>query len=116
MNRRAGLALGWAMVAAVVYLSLTPAPPRIDVESGDKLGHLAAYGSLAYWFSQFYLGRTRLFYLLGFVAMGIALEFAQGATGYRSFELADMAANTLGVAAGWVAALLLPLGFAKAKA
>jgi VanZ family protein len=114
MNRRAGLALGWGLVAVVVYLSLTPTPPKIDVDSGDKLGHLAAYGALAYWFSQFYAGRTRLLYLLGFVAMGIALEIAQGATGFRSFELADMAANTLGVVAGWAAALLLPLGFGKA--
>ena len=114
MNRRAGLALGWAWVAAVIYLSLTPTPPRIDLEGGDKLGHFLSYSALGFWFSQFYVGRTRLFYLLGFVAMGIAIEFAQGATGYRNFELADMAANTLGVAAGWAAALLLPLGFPKA--
>ena len=46
--------------------------------------------------------------MTGFVGMGIALEFVQGALGYRSFELADMAANTLGVAAGWIAAQLMP--------
>ena len=109
MNRRAGLALGWAGVAAVIYLSLTPAPPRIDLTGGDKLGHLLAYAALTYWFCQFYFHKARLYYALGFVAMGIALEFAQGATGYRSFEVADMAANALGVAAGWGTALLLPL-------
>jgi VanZ family protein len=114
MNRRAGLALGWAMVAAVVYLSLTPAPPRIDLEGGDKLGHLFAYAALTYWFCQFYFHGSRVLYALGFVAMGVALEFAQGATGYRNFEVADMAANTLGVAAGWGAALLLPLARPKA--
>jgi VanZ family protein len=114
MNRRAGLALGWAWVAAILYLSLTPAPPRIDLEGGDKLGHLFSYAALAYWFGQFYFGRTRLFYAVGFVAMGIAIEFAQRATGYRSFEIADMVANTLGVAAGWTAARFLPLGFVKA--
>jgi glycopeptide antibiotics resistance protein len=32
------------------------------------------------------------------------LEFAQRALGYRSYELFDMAANTLGVALGWIAA------------
>jgi glycopeptide antibiotics resistance protein len=31
----------------------------------------------------------------------VALEFAQEATGYRSFELADMAVNSLGVLLGW---------------
>jgi glycopeptide antibiotics resistance protein len=40
--------------------------------------------------------------------MGVALEFAQGATGYRSFEVLDMAANAAGVALGWGLALLLP--------
>jgi VanZ family protein len=32
--------------------------------------------------------------------MGIALEFAQRWLGYRSFEVADMVANTVGVALG----------------
>jgi hypothetical protein len=40
--------------------------------------------------------------------MGVALDVLQGQTGYRSFELADMAANALGVAAGAAAALILP--------
>jgi hypothetical protein len=114
MNRRAGLALGWAWAAAVVCLSLMPSPPSGDIEGGDKAGHLLSYALLAWWFCQLYLGRTRLFHLIGFVAMGIALEFAQGAGGYRSFELADMAANALGVALGWAAARFLPVRILKA--
>jgi len=114
MNRRAGLALGWAWAAAIVFLSLVPSPPDPGFEGGDKLGHFLAYAALTYWFSQFYFHSTRVFYALGFVAMGVALELAQRALGYRSFELADMAANAIGVAAGWGAALLLPVGRAKA--
>ena len=103
------LALGWALVATIVWLSVTPSPPKVDIEQGDKLGHLASYGSLMFWFSQLYLERrTRISYAAGFVAMGIGLEFVQGALGYRSFEVLDMAANTLGVLAGWTAALILP--------
>jgi VanZ family protein len=103
------LAVGWAMVAAIVWLSLTANPPRIDIEEGDKLGHLASYATLMLWFSQLYMEkRTRALYALGFAAMGVALEFAQGATGYRSFDLADMLANALGVLCGWAAALILP--------
>ena len=114
MNRRAGLAIGWAAVAVVIYLSLTPAPPDSGIDGGDKLGHFLAYAGLTYWFGQFYFHSTRAAYALGFFAMGIALEFAQGALGYRSMELADMAANTLGVAAGWGAAAVLPLRWRKA--
>ena len=36
--------------------------------------------------------------------MGIALEFVQGWLGYRSFEVADMVANTIGVLLGLVIA------------
>jgi VanZ family protein len=103
------LAVGWALVAAIVWLSLTSSPPRIDFEQGDKLGHLASYATLMFWFSQLYMRKaTRALYALCFAAMGVALEFAQGASGYRSFELADMLANALGVLCGWAAALILP--------
>jgi len=47
-------------------------------------------------------GKTRAAYALAFVAMGIALEFLQGMTGYRSFDAMDMIANTVGVAIGWL--------------
>ncbi len=106
--RKAWLACGWALVAAVVWLSLTPAPPQVDFEQSDKLGHLLGYGSIMFWFAQLYTGRARLFYGLGFVAMGTGLELAQGALGYRTYEVLDMAANSLGVLLGWAVALLLP--------
>lgn len=93
---------GWLLAAAIVVLSLIPAPPDVDVPHGDKLGHFAAYALLAFWFCWLYpQPRTRLLYGAAWIAMGVALEFAQGATGYRSFELADMAANSLGVLLGW---------------
>ena len=41
-------------------------------------------------------------------AMGVGLEALQGALGYRTYEVFDMYANTLGVLLGWAAALLLP--------
>ena len=96
------------MVAAIVWLSLTPSPPQVDFEQSDKLGHLLAYGTLMFWFCQLYAAEARLGYGVGFVAMGIALEFAQSATGHRSYDLLDMAANALGVLLGWGAALILP--------
>jgi glycopeptide antibiotics resistance protein len=89
------------MVGVVVWLSLTPAPPKVDFEQSDKVGHLLAYGVLMFWFAQLYTRRTRFFYGLGFVAMGIVLEYLQDALGHRTLDVADMAANTLGVLAGW---------------
>ena len=103
------LAGGWLVCAAIVWLSLMPSPPSVAFEYSDKLGHFVAYGALMYWFCQLYASRTaRLGYAIGFAAMGIALEFIQGALGYRSFEVADMGANALGVLLGWAAAFILP--------
>jgi VanZ family protein len=103
------LALGWVMVGAVVWLSLTPSPPKVDFEQSDKLGHLLSYGALMFWFSQLYTGRkTRTLYAAGFAAMGVALEFVQGQLGYRTYEVFDMCANALGVLLGWAAAAILP--------
>ena len=103
------LAVGWAMVAAIVWLSLTPSPPKVDFEQSDKVGHFLAYGGVMFWFAQLYVERkARLGYAAGFVAMGVALEFIQGWTGYRDFEVNDMIADGIGVALGWGAALVLP--------
>lgn len=89
-------------------MSLTPQPPTIDVEQGDKLGHFAAYGLLMLLFCEIYeLPRTRLVYAAGFIAMGVALEYLQGMTGYRTFDVFDMVANGIGVALGWGAAAVL---------
>jgi VanZ family protein len=103
------LTLGWAMVAAVVWLSLTPSPPKVDFEESDKLGHFIGYGTLMFWFSQLYVDKAaRIGYAAGFAAMGVALEFAQDQLGYRTYEVFDMYANALGVLLGWAAALILP--------
>jgi VanZ family protein len=105
-RRALWLAIGWGWATTIVWLSLTPSPPTIDLAQGDKLGHFLAYGALMFWFCQPYPApRTRLAYAIGFAALGVALEFVQRALGYRTYEPFDMAANALGVALGWAAAL-----------
>jgi VanZ family protein len=100
--RAALLTGGWLYAAALVWLSLSPSPPDPGFAYGDKLGHLAAYSLLMFWFCGLYRYRnTRLAYGIGWILLGAALEIAQSATGYRSFEFGDMAANSLGVLLGW---------------
>jgi VanZ family protein len=106
------LALGWAIAAAIVWLSLVPSPPKLDVTLGDKIGHFVGYGTLMFWFCQLYGSRrARAVHALGFAAMGIALEFLQGMIGYRTFEVMDMVANALGVLVGWAGARLVGGGW-----
>jgi len=107
--RATALAGGWFYAAAIVWLSLSPSLPDPGLAYGDKLGHFAAYALLMFWFACLYRGlQVRIAYALLWIALGVALEFAQGATSYRSYELADMAANALGVLFGALAALSLP--------
>src|SRR5262245_22602982 len=102
--RRVWRAIGFCLVAIVVWLSLTPHPIDIPVEQGDKLGHFIAYATLMFWFAQLdRRHRMRIAYAAGFVALGIALEFAQRLTDYRTFDTADMGADALGVLFAWVA-------------
>jgi VanZ family protein len=103
-----GLALGWGWAVAIVWLSVTPSPPQVDVQFGDKIGHFGAYGLLMFWFTRLYVEqRVRALYAMGFIALGVAIEFVQGGLGYRSFEVMDMAADAIGVLLGWGAALIL---------
>jgi len=82
-----------------------PSPPDPGFDQGDKFGHVLTYGALMFWFCQLYASRrAQIGFATGFIALGVGLEFAQGATGYRSFEEADMLANTVGVIAGWAVA------------
>ena len=98
------LGLGLVLVATVWFLSLTPKPPSIDVQQGDKVGHLLAYASLMLWFGWLYprpmLWRVALLFLL----QGVLLELLQGLSGYRYADGYDMLANGLGVAIGWALA------------
>jgi hypothetical protein len=104
--RRAWLAVGWFGVGLVVFLSLTPTPPQVDLGAyTDKWEHLTAYAVLMWWFCQLQLflsGRAQIG--VGLIALGIALEFAQRVTGLRMFEVSDMVAGTLGVTLGWLLA------------
>jgi VanZ family protein len=79
--------------------------PRIDAGYGDKLGHFAAYGLLMFLFCQIYA--RRIAFALGCIAVGIALEFLQGMTGTRTFDVVDMLANAAGVLLGLAAARLV---------
>ena len=74
-TRRLWLAAGWILVAAVWYLSLTPAPPELlpPFRASDKVGHALAYLILMLW----------------------QIPIAE-----RSFEVLDLTADCAGVIIG----------------
>ena len=97
--RKLWLTIGWLLIAIIWYLSLTPAPMLdIGIDNTDKLGHFLAYALLMGWFAQIYHQiKPRIFLVIAFIIMGIVIEYVQGMTDYRSFQYADMLADSLGV-------------------
>lgn len=103
--QRLWLVTGWMLVLLVIYFSLAPTPPPLTENQGDKLEHILAYATLMSWFVNLYAEmRPQMRIAAGLIALGVGLEFAQRCTGYRTFDIADMAANAAGVSAGWCAA------------
>jgi len=98
--------IGWTLVAVITAASLWPEPsiPDVGVSWNDKLGHIVAYLVLMLWFAQLYSRPRHPWIGLRLVALGIFIEILQWLSGYRYFELADIGANTLGVAVGWLLA------------
>ncbi|MFV9615001.1 MAG: VanZ family protein [Gammaproteobacteria bacterium] len=98
------LTIGYALVALVVFLSLTSNP--VDMEMGlpyeDKVFHAFAYFVLMFWFGQIYHDKfQRNMIAAVFVLMGITLEYLQSFDANRYSEFADMIANSIGVALGF---------------
>lgn len=95
------LGIGYALVALIIYLSLTSTPVEIDLDFPyqDKFFHALAYFTLMAWFAQIYHVQTqRVVCILIFILMGVLLEYIQSFDPARYFEVEDMIANTLGVA------------------
>ena len=107
--RRFRLGVGWLGIALLLYLSLVPQPPQLSMEHGDKLGHALAYATLMFWWAQL-LATTRQHLCLaaGLITLGIAIEFLQGWTGWRTFDYFDMLADAVGVVCGGILVTLAP--------
>lgn len=106
-----GLAAWLAALIGVVTGELSPASSvlmRFVASTGvsDKLLHFGAYTLLAFIPVLAFRLRTGLLCAVSMVALGVALEYAQRLVPGRSYEVADMIANTLGVVAGLSVALL----------
>jgi VanZ family protein len=90
-------------VSGVIVLSLIPPPPLPPLPSGsDKVEHLFGYFLLAAGAVQLFAARTTLLAVgAGLIALGVGLEFAQGAlTATRMQDPLDALANTAGVLLG----------------
>ena len=97
--------MGFTMITFVVYQTLTSSPLGTGIRISDKLLHITGYFGMMGWFIQiFHERKQKILLAAGFISMGIMLEFIQGWGGIRQYEVADMLANTTGVALAWALA------------
>ncbi|MBT8137053.1 MAG: VanZ family protein [Gammaproteobacteria bacterium] len=80
-------------------LGLVPTPPAMP-EGVAWAAHTLQYMVLMLWFGGIYPARHHLLIATGIVIVGIAIEVAQAASIFRTFDLKDIAANIAGVIAG----------------
>ncbi len=100
--RRFWLLGGIGILLLLWVLSLIPQPPTFGVRNEDKFFHVIAYGGTMWWWGQYWPRlQQRIRLAIGFALMGVAVEFVQGWTGWRTFDTHDMVANGIGVLLGW---------------
>jgi VanZ family protein len=102
-----------ALLLLVLVATLMPVfwlwPDRAQLASWfrnlDKWAHLATFALLAVWFAGQYRPRSYWRIGLGLFAFGVLIEVCQRMVGYRSADLMDIGANTLGIVSGLAIAL-----------
>lgn len=97
------LSLGLLLTSAIVVLSMVNLAPLKGALLQDKVMHMLAYGLLMGWFAQIYRHPlARVLLVLGFVLLGVGIEYLQGMTAHREFDKLDMLANTAGIILAWL--------------
>lgn len=104
-------ALLLALLIAITWLALSPAPPPGMDTGWDKANHLLAFGSLAFSAAWAFWPRPRLWgwLVLALMAYGVGIELAQSLLPPRSADWRDVLADALGIASGLLAALPIAL-------
>jgi VanZ family protein len=92
------LAFGVALLAVAWTSLLPPDDLPQDLGVSDKAAHALAYAALGV--LAVLSGLRWLPAIVVVVAFGLVVEIAQGVSGYRSFEWADLLADAVGAAVG----------------
>ena len=98
----------WACLLAVVALSLTPVQhlPQQVFSLCDKAQHAGGFAVLTLLGLWAYPHRVTAL-LVAMLALGVGIELAQAATGWRYGDVADWVADAVGVAAAYTVWRLL---------
>jgi len=104
--KRLWIALGICYITFIIAGSLLRVPEiEISVDHADKIIHFFLYFILVGWFIQLYKKlSTRIIILSAAIALGLLMEALQSLTPYRSFDLIDQLANSIGAISAFLLA------------
>jgi VanZ family protein len=107
--------LGWGLVVAVVVGSLVPAGllRPLTVALSDKVLHAGSYCLLMMWFGGLYPRNRHPLVAVALLALGTGLDLLQLDTATRRFELADIAADAVGILIGLALSMTLLEGWCQ---
>lgn len=88
---------------AILVLSLMPPSSGLPTTGWDKSNHMLGFGTLGFLGIRGWPNRA-VVVLAALLAYGGLIEILQSLTPYRSAEWADLLADGLGLAVGWLAA------------
>ncbi len=88
---------------AIICLMPVPEDTGPEIPNIDKIIHLSAYAWLCWIGSHAFDSIHLIKNLISLIFYGILIEILQVLTGYRSFELLDIVANTSGAIIGYFA-------------
>ena len=106
-------AIGWLGVLALVFLCVIPSPAALDELPAwsDKCYHSFAYGLLMWWLARGYPRRHWLALAIFLAVLGLAIEYLQSLTTYRTGSVFDELADLVGIGFGYLLAHYTPAGF-----
>jgi VanZ family protein len=104
---KAWLVSGVLLILVVCFGSLMPGNLIPIPYRWDKINHLGGYLGLMLWFCGMYPRSKYPMVAAGLLLLGISLEVLQRWGGHRTFELLDIAANSMGLIIGWWLAIVV---------
>lgn len=95
------------LILTLSLVKMNNLPPMGDFEHSDKVKHLVAYSILSFfWLLSCYFGKVKikiLHLIFVLIAYGVIIEVLQSnITSYRTGDLLDIIANSIGVLIGYI--------------
>jgi len=91
----------WIVVALLLYLTITPTPPKpIHIPQIDKLYHCIAFTGTTFLLLAAYQSVKQYWVIALMTSLGVIIEIIQYFVPGRGFSIADMVADFVGVLVG----------------